>query len=59
MNIPTFFYIHNGLFKQIVDLGKENPNDHDLGKKVRSLLQKYNDGEFNPPSDIEFDQENE
>lgn len=50
-------YIELMVLKEIRDLEGLNPNDMDFGKAVRTILRNLEDGKYNPPSDIEFDNE--
>ena len=54
-NIPSIFLKRSGLFGEIRDLSDKYPNDMELGKAVRNIMNDYRDGKYNPPSDIEFD----
>jgi len=53
--IPTEFLTKMGLFQQVRDLHKANPNDSTFGSEVRKLVIDYNDGKYMSPSSVEFD----
>ena len=37
-NLPSFFILHSKLFNDIREAVKNNPNDADLGRLVRSIV---------------------
>lgn len=44
------------LFKKIVDLTKEKPNDMDLGKAIRVIIEGYNEEVKKPPFTEDYTQ---
>ena len=54
---PSFLLTQSSLFLKLKTLADTQPNDLDLGKSVRKLFNDYEEGRYNPPSDIEFDSE--
>lgn len=58
LNIPTHFLIQCRLFGEIIKEAEEKPNDMEFGNSVRKIINDYKEGKYNPPPDIEFDEEN-
>jgi hypothetical protein len=53
MKIPNFFIRKTDAFNEILAVYNENPNDYDLGKKVRQIIREFE--EYKPVNDVELD----
>jgi hypothetical protein len=53
--IPEHYHTQSRVFHKIYQASKTFPNDMELGKLVRSMIQKYKDGKYNPLSTINID----
>ena len=58
MNIitPTPLLVKEKILNKIIELSNEKPNNYDFGSATRTLIMEYQEGKFNPPSDIEMDE---
>ena len=56
MRIPEHFQTQSRVFVEIKKLTETMYNDMDLGKAVRTIMNDYKDGKYNPPSSVQLDE---